>query len=189
MFRDHLRHLRFVMIAAIVLAFSSQVLLAQSHVLDKKMQTKQSDTLKTKTRPIKIRQVKTPSTKTPQPKAQPPKIKQIKKQPAKTQEGRVTKLKIGVTPTSFNGPCPKTFDFHCTITVNHSPVTVEYEWVRSDGVKGPKEQVEIRHGSVTVSDRWQLGEAKQHLREWEKVHIISPKDMNSPAAVVNVNCR
>lgn len=184
MFPSHFRHLRLVVLAAIVLAFSSQVLLAQSDVRKMRVQTKQRDTLQTKPKHIKTQQTKTKPTNIRQIKTQQTKPKQIK-----TQEGKVTKLKIGVKPTSFNGHCPATFDFHCTITVNHSPATVEYEWVRSDGVKGPKARVEIRHGSVTVSDRWQLGEGKQHLREWEKVHIISPKDMNSPAAVVNVNCR
>ncbi|HUI31924.1 MAG TPA: hypothetical protein VLX91_17070 [Candidatus Acidoferrales bacterium] len=146
----HLRQFRNAALAAIVLTLSSQVLLAQTPVLKKKVPTRQ---------------------------------------PAKTVQGRITKVEVGVKPASYTGHCPKTFDFHCTITVNHSPVTVEYEWVRSDGAKGPRAQVEIRHGSVTVSDRWELGEGKEHLREWEMVHIFSPKDMNSHKAVITLNCR
>ncbi|HEY9167047.1 MAG TPA: hypothetical protein VIS48_12895 [Candidatus Kryptonia bacterium] len=170
----HVLPLRFALFTAIVLAFSSQVLFAQENVPEKRVQPKQTKTVQLKPQPAKTKQLKP---------------KQTKNVPPKSQPGKITKLKIGVKPSLFNGHCPKTFDFHCTITVNHTPVTVEYEWLRSDGASGGKQRVEMRHTSVTVSDTWQLGEAKQHLREWEKVHIISPKDMNSPPAIIIVNCK
>ncbi len=204
MFPFHFRYWRLLVFATMFLAFSAQDSLTQVNIHKNRVRPKQTDTLQTKKPQIKTKQAKSQQTTMKHMKPQQTSMRSMKPQPTstkeiktqqpkarqiKTREGRVTQLTIGVKPTSFNGDCPAIFDFHCTIKVNHSPVKVDYEWVRSDGTKGEKQQVEIRNTSVTVSDIWKLGGAKQHLREWEMLHVISPKDMNSARCVINVNCR
>lgn len=123
--------------------------------------------------------------------AKPPKNVSLVKPPRtvnKPQEGAVTKLAIGAKPMSYNGKCPAEISFHCAITVSHPPVAIEYQWERSDGATSARQRAEIRGTSLTVYDSWTLGEGKEHLRVWEKLHIFSPKDRSSAPVAVNINC-
>jgi hypothetical protein len=101
----------------------------------------------------------------------------------------VTKVVTVVNPKTFTGQCPAELRFTGTIFVSRHPVTVEYEWLRSDGAKGPRQRVTINSAGQGVSDTWQLGAHGQHLRVWEKLHVLAPTGITSAPATATVNCR
>ena len=101
----------------------------------------------------------------------------------------VTRVSIVARPRVYNGPCPATIDFIGTIRVSRHPVMVTYQWVRSDGARGERQQVEIRSAGQGVTDRWTLGAGREHLRIWEQLHVLAPTGIVSPRQVVDVNCR
>ncbi|HTX99652.1 MAG TPA: hypothetical protein VMG09_06500 [Bacteroidota bacterium] len=104
-------------------------------------------------------------------------------------KGTVTKVVAIAKPKVFNGRCPATIQFVGTIFVKNPPVTVEYEWLRSDGATGGHQTIEIRSAGQGVYDSWTLGSPKEHLRVWEKVHVISPVNRTSGPATAVVNCK
>ena len=100
----------------------------------------------------------------------------------------VTRVGIVARPNSFSGRCPADLEFIATIHVNR-PSFVEYQWERSDGARGQRQRVEIRGAGRGVTDRWRLGSGRQHLVVWERLHVLAPTGIWSPAARVAVNCR
>lgn len=101
----------------------------------------------------------------------------------------VTRVGIVAKPRAWDGPCPASIEFIATIHVSRSPAWVEYQWERSDGAKGPRQRVEIRGEGRGVSDVWRLGGRRQRLAIWERLHVLAPTGIYSPAARVTVNCR
>jgi hypothetical protein len=101
----------------------------------------------------------------------------------------VTRVGIVAKPRSYSGPCPVTLQFIGTIHVRRYPVWVEYEWERSDGARGRRERVEITSAGRGVSDTWHLGAGRQRMKVWERLHVLAPTGISSPAARVTVNCR
>lgn len=110
-------------------------------------------------------------------------------QPVRAQERTVTKVVAIAKPKMYDGPAPATLEFVGTIFVSRHPVTVEYQWERSDGAKGERRKITIRSEGQGVKDSWQLGAPGEHLRVWEKLHVLVPTGIASAAAVVTVNCR
>ena len=100
----------------------------------------------------------------------------------------VTKVVVIGKPSTYTGPCPAEIQFVGTIFVSEPPVTVEYEWERSDGARGERHRLEIRSAGQGVYETWKLGEPTKHMRVWERLHILSPRNMTSPHAVVTINC-
>jgi hypothetical protein len=103
--------------------------------------------------------------------------------------GTVTKIEMMTRPKAFSGKCPANLRFTGVIHVSGQPVTVEYQWERSDGAKGPKKKIVIRNAGVGVNETWQLGGAGEHLTVSEKLHVLSPNEMVSSPGTVNVVCR
>ena len=97
----------------------------------------------------------------------------------------VTSVTASVTPSSFTGACPKTFNFSAVITVN-GPGTVTYKWERSDGAIAPDESITFAAaGSQTVTDSWTIGIS---YSGWERVHILTPNDSLSNQANFTLTC-
>jgi len=109
--------------------------------------------------------------------------------PASSQTRTVTKVVTVVNPKSWNGPCPATLKFTGTIFVSHHPATVTYRWERSDGAQGQVQTLTINASGEGVTETWQLGAGKQHLKVWEKLHVLTPTGISSNAASIQVNCR
>src|SRR5438105_1477597 len=108
---------------------------------------------------------------------------------AAQQEHTVTRVGIVANPRIFNGACPAQIRFTATIMVSRHPVAVSYQWERSDGASGRREQVQIRSAGQGVSTTWRLGAAGQHLTVWEKLHVLAPTGITSDSAPVRINCR
>ena len=105
------------------------------------------------------------------------------------QQHTVNRVVVAARPASFAGRCPAHLHFVGTIYVTRYPVWLEYEWERSDGGRGPRQRVEVRSRSLTVGDSWELGGGRERLRVWERLHVLAPTGISSPAANVSVNCR
>ena len=101
---------------------------------------------------------------------------------------KVTGFKPAAAPKTYTGKCPVTVHFSSIINTNHRPVTIEYEWVRSDGAKGPKQTATITNQMEVVRDTWELGGAGEHKTIWEKVHVLSPNNISSGEATARLNC-
>jgi len=109
--------------------------------------------------------------------------------PAPAATHTVTKVVAVVNPKSWNAPCPATLKFTGTIFVSHHPATVTYRWERSDGATGQVQTLTINAAGQGVSETWQLGAGKQHLKVWEKLHVLTPTGISSNQAAVQVNCK
>lgn len=101
----------------------------------------------------------------------------------------VTRVGIVAKPAAYEGPCPATVQFIATIHVSHYPTFAEYQWERSDGAKGPRQRVEIRSAGRGVTDTWRLGAGRRRWAVWERLHVLAPTGIYSPAARVTLNCR
>ena len=98
---------------------------------------------------------------------------------------RVVSVTAGVDTTSWNGRCPKRFNFIGKISVN-KPGVVKYKWIRSDGAIAPvKTLIFRRRGVRTVSTYWILSAPGTH---WQAIKIISPNSKVSNRAVFTLRC-
>jgi hypothetical protein len=109
--------------------------------------------------------------------------------PERTAPARVTGLSPTVDPRMSNGPCPAAFTFTTLITANHYPVTVEYQWERSDGAKGQKQSIELTHAGTPVTETWKLGGAGTKIEIWERLHVLTPNDMKSGTPKAKLVCK
>jgi hypothetical protein len=101
----------------------------------------------------------------------------------------VTRVGIVAKPKVYRGDCPATLEWIATIHVSRHPVKVTYQWERSDGAHGPRQEVEINAAGMGVSDTWQLGAPGMHKTVWERLHVLAPTGISSPTAPVKVDCR
>ena len=101
----------------------------------------------------------------------------------------VSRVGLVARPQAYTGHCPATINFIGTIHVNRHPARVEYQWERSDGGRGPREVIEIRAAGQGVRDTWTLGGPGERLVVWERLHVLAPTGISSPAVRVRVNCR
>jgi hypothetical protein len=96
--------------------------------------------------------------------------------------GTVTRVVAVINPKNYTGRCPAHLKFSGTIFVKNPPVAVEYQWVRSDGVKGGVQRAVIRSAGQGFDDTWDLGEGKMRLHVWERLHVLAPRNVASNAA-------
>jgi hypothetical protein len=102
----------------------------------------------------------------------------------KVQDAKVTKVVVIAKTKTYSGPAPTTLEFVGTIFVNKQPATVEYQWERSDGAVGPRRKLTIRAAGEGVTDTWRLGAPGEHMRVWEKLHVLAPNEkLSGPAGV------
>ena len=100
----------------------------------------------------------------------------------------VTGAAATVTPPSFAGTCPTTFDFQGTITTRAAG-TVTYRWLRSDGAMGAPQMLTFpAAGSMTVSTSWMLGGAGTAYTGWQRLEILSPESQLSNLATFDLLC-
>ena len=104
-------------------------------------------------------------------------------------EHTVTRVGIVAKPKSYHGDCPTTIEWIATIHVSHHPVKVTYQWERSDGAHGQRQEVEINAAGMGVSDTWELGGPGMHKVVWERLHVLAPTGISSPEAHVKIECR
>jgi len=97
----------------------------------------------------------------------------------------ITSVIANTSPSTFTGPCPKTFAFYATITAN-GPGTVAYRWERSDGRYSDMQSITFYEaGTKTTTLQWDLGETASG---WHRVHILTPYDAASNPVYYTLNC-
>jgi len=102
---------------------------------------------------------------------------------------QVTRVVAVARPARYDGPCPARFEFIGTIYVAH-PTVVTFRWDRSDGAKGPVQSVAINSGGQSVATQWQInGPPGRLYAGWETLHVLTPVDMFSNRATINLACR
>jgi hypothetical protein len=97
---------------------------------------------------------------------------------------------VRATPQSYSGPCPARIRFIGVIQVDKSPMLLNCQWERSDGVKSPVKQIHVAKGTktVTISDSWQLStHGRQQVSE--TLRVRSGNADVSSSATATVNCR
>jgi hypothetical protein len=97
----------------------------------------------------------------------------------------VTGVIANTEPSTFTGPCPKTFTFYSTITVN-GPGTVTYRWERNDGAYSNTQSITFdAAGAKTATMQWDLGGTASG---WHRVHVLTPYDAASNPVYYTLNC-
>jgi len=104
--------------------------------------------------------------------------------------GQVT---VTARPESFNGTCPAHIHFSARIEIDKYPLSLNYEWIRSDGAKGPLKTWRAPSSgtrSLTATDSWTLGQKGEHIEVWEKIRVRSGNtDITSDSVTVSITCR
>jgi hypothetical protein len=97
----------------------------------------------------------------------------------------VTSIVANTSPSTFAGPCPKTFTFSATITVN-GPGMVTYRWERSDGAYSDIQNVTFfEAGTKTTTLQWDLSGSASG---WHRIHVLTPYDAASNPVYYTLNC-
>lgn len=105
----------------------------------------------------------------------------------------ITAVTAAAHPQSYTGPCPAKITFTGKIYVDRYPMTLNYQWQRSDGAKGPLRGMRVPNPStrvLTVIEHWQLGAPGQQMQVWEQLRVRSGNtDITSAPATATINCR
>jgi len=109
-------------------------------------------------------------------------------QPLAAQEHTVTRVVAVVNPKNPKGECPLELKFTGTIFVSRHPVSVTYEWERSDGARSGRKTIEIRSAGQGVTETWKLGAKGETKTVSEKLHVLAPTGMTSNEASTTVRC-
>jgi hypothetical protein len=97
----------------------------------------------------------------------------------------VTSVIADTSPSTFTGPCPKTFTFYATITAN-GPGTVTYRWERSDGRYSDIQSVIFYEAGIkTTTLQWDLSGSASG---WHRIHVLTPYDAASNTVYYTLNC-
>jgi hypothetical protein len=107
---------------------------------------------------------------------------------AQAQERVVTKVVVESKADMYKGACPTELKFTGTVFVSRHPITVTYQWERSDGTT-TTEKVEVASSKRSLTSTWKVGTAGQSATVWEKLHVLSPTGISSDAANVTLNCQ
>ncbi len=96
-------------------------------------------------------------------------------------------------PQNYTGACPHTFRFEGQVYTyaTPTPVTVKYQWVRSDGAKGPIQSILIKTptgnaGVHTAEYNWTLGKP---FTGWAAVNVLSPNVYAGNHAAISLSCK
>jgi|GEM_PF-3557152 len=102
----------------------------------------------------------------------------------------VLNVKVDVQPKVFKGACPHRFEFTGLIQANQRG-RVTYQWIRSDGAKGPVQSLVFKGPGVKkVSTYWQLGgEGKSYQKYWQVLQVLSPNSIASQRAYFSLYCQ
>ena len=95
------------------------------------------------------------------------------------QTGQVTNITASVNPTTYNGLCPKTFEFTGVITVD-GPCEVTYRWVHVPYVHEEKTITFTAAGTKTVKYSWSVGNGIPDNEHWLDLIVSAP----NPAPVI-----
>ena len=98
----------------------------------------------------------------------------------------VTATTASVSPSTYSGACPGTFNFSGNITTTGAG-SVTYQWERSDGVTGPTQTLTFNAAGTqpAAAASWQLG---ANGAFWERVHVLTPTDITSNQATFTNSC-
>lgn len=110
--------------------------------------------------------------------------RQTTRQAENVSKPAITISDVSVSPkTSIK--CPTQFTFFATITANE-PMTIEYVWERSDNSISPGEQITVAKGErLQVHTSWFLNKSYEG---WERLHILSPSNTQSPLINFSLRC-
>ena len=102
--------------------------------------------------------------------------------------------RLNANPPNYSGKCPATIRFDGEIGVRgmtKGPLTVTYEFIRSDGAKDtmPRTLTFQKDGTQPVSTTWTLGGDKMPtFSGWQAVKVTAPTLAESNRAMFNVKC-
>jgi hypothetical protein len=102
--------------------------------------------------------------------------------------------RLNANPAAYSGKCPATIKFDGEISVRgltRGPLTVTYEFIRSDGAKDthPKTLTFQKDGSQPVSTSWTLGGDKlPTFSGWQAVKVMAPLPVESNRASFTLKC-
>ncbi len=103
-------------------------------------------------------------------------------------EFAVTKVHGSVSPASYNGICPVTFNFHDNIWTNGAG-TVTFYWLRSDGSTGAEGSLYYSgSGYQTVYDSWSLGTPGASISAWDEIVIQLPNQESYTPINITLTC-
>jgi hypothetical protein len=109
--------------------------------------------------------------------------------PSFSQFRTVTLVGAVARPRVYRGPCPANIEFIATVFVSRHPVWIEYDWERSDGSRSARQRVQIRSAGQGIRTTWTLGGRRDHREVWERLHVLAPTGISSPAARARINCQ
>ncbi|MBN2199828.1 MAG: hypothetical protein JW747_08285 [Candidatus Aminicenantes bacterium] len=94
---------------------------------------------------------------------------------------------LTVEPATHDGPCPVTLKFEADILPPPLPGPVKYRFVRSDGGRGPIQELKfLTPRKKKVSTTWTLS---RDYEGWVQLRILSPGNVESNRAHFKVRCR
>jgi hypothetical protein len=101
----------------------------------------------------------------------------------------VTSVIANANPASLTVPCGSNVHIIFTATVaTNGAGNVNYRWERSDGGLGSNETISFASaGSQTVTTTWDFP-AGAVPTGWQKLHILSPNDLQSNTGVFIITC-
>jgi len=106
--------------------------------------------------------------------------------PPQISGGPAITASLTASPSNYSGKCPAKIQFNGRITSN-APGTVKYMFERSDGGKGPVQEVIFQQaGSKAVSTSWQTG---KNYNGWQRIKVISPTAAVSNNAEFSITCK
>jgi hypothetical protein len=105
--------------------------------------------------------------------------------------GWVTGVSLTVDPANHVGSCGTervTFTFTGSIRTD-GPATVQYRFLRSDGVRGPVGTLQTQGaGFHHVSTTWTMGTAVGSFQGWQTLEVLYPNTMISGRAAFRLEC-
>jgi len=110
-----------------------------------------------------------------------------------TAQEAVSGVSVTANVQTYSGKCPAKIKFTGVIEVNKYPLTLNYQWERSDGAKGPKKVERVpsaKTKTVTVVDYWQLGAKGDSMTVSAKLRVRTGNlDLASAPAEVTIHCK
>jgi hypothetical protein len=105
----------------------------------------------------------------------------------------ITGVEASAIPATYTGPCPHQIRFVAKIGVGVYPMSFNYQWIRSDGAKGPIQEGKVPKATTKTMefvDYWRLGAAGQQMTISESLRVRSGNtDITSNAAQAQITCR
>lgn len=103
-------------------------------------------------------------------------------------EATVLKVVTVANPQQYEGLSPATIWFYAAVIVNKYPVSLTYQWERSDGAKSRPQTVVVTGPVQGITTTWTFGAPGESYQVWQKLHILAPADIVSEPGQAIVNC-